>query len=222
MKIILIAGKAQAGKSSLAYFLQSHLRSNQSNEGSYTFNLADSLKDACRRFFTIPNEWMHGTNEDKNRLTHIRFKDLPIVFHNEAEIDPDRQLTVRQLLQYFGTEIMRKMDQNVWCNATAEDIDNESFERESEASLRLSYAIIGDVRFPNEIKYFVNRYGEDNVIIVRLIRNITNLTHASEIALDNHDFSQYKNYIEIDNTSLSEVDKNVLALQLVREMIKKG
>lgn len=221
MKIILITGKAQAGKSSLA----SHLHENLcgvNNQGSWIFNLADSLKEACQIYFGIDRKLMYGTNEDKNRLTHIRFKDLPVVFHNEAEIDPDRQITVRQLLQYFGTEIMRKMDADVWCRATSNSINSDSFNKEIDGYLSLNYAIIGDVRFPNEIKYFVNRYGEDNVIIVRLIRNITNLTHASEIALDNHDFSQYKNYIEIDNTSLSEVDKNALALQLVREMIKKG
>lgn len=221
MKIILIAGKAQAGKSSLASYLHENL-CGTTGQSSWIFNLADSLKEACQIYFGIDRKLMYGTNEDKNRLTHIRFRDLPIVFHNEAEIDPDRQLTIRQLLQYFGTEIMRRMDADVWCRATSNDINADSFNKEIAGYLSLDCAIIGDVRFPNEIRYFVNTYGEDNVIIVRLTRNITNLTHVSEIALDNYDFSQYKNYIEIDNTSLSEVDKNALALQLVTQVLRKG
>ena len=222
MKIILITGKAQAGKSSLANYLESKLSNRSENIGTEIFNLADSLKDACERFFNIPLAWSYGTNEDKNRETHIRYRDLPVTFYNEAEINPDRFVTVRALLQYFGTEVMRKMDKDVWCNATAKDIEREAFERSTNVSLDLTYAIIADVRFPNEIEYFINRYGEDNVIIVRLTRNITNMTHISETALDGYDFGKYRNYIEIDNTSLSEVDKNTLGLKLVQETIQKG
>jgi len=222
MKIILIAGKAQAGKSSLATYLQTHLRGNRQTGPAYTFNLADSLKEACQRFFGISTKLMYGTNEDKNQLTHIKYKNLPVVFYNESDIDPERQVSVRALLQYFGTEVMRRIDNDVWCRATIADINAECFERESEANVPLSHAIIGDVRFPNEIQYFIKEYGEDNVIIVRLTRNITGMFHISETSLDNYDFHQHRNYIEIDNSNMSEEMKNEIALQQVQNISRKA
>jgi hypothetical protein len=219
-KLVLITGKAQAGKSSLAESYRNH-----QYMISGSFNLADSLKSTCQTLFGISPELLWGNGIAKETLTHIRFADLPVYFPAEAEIDPERRLTVRELLQYFGTNIMRRMDPNVWCRATANAIERERASRGEDGIGCLSRVIIGDARFPNEIEYFSDPVNcakhrfDPNPVVVRLTRNITHLTHVSETALDNYDFSRLANYIEIDNTHMGEDEKNDLCIRLINEKL---
>lgn len=94
----------------------------------------------------------------------------------------------RQILQYMGTNVIRKINPNYWVNFIKEFMS--MFENEWD------YVIIPDCRFPNEIE----AWGIDNWfnIAVRIIRDnfISNLTpeqlnHPSETALDDYEFDYY-------------------------------
>ena len=88
----------------------------------------------------------------------------------------------RQILQYVGTDIVRKERPNYWVEFVIDMIDlfGESWD----------YVIIPDTRFPNEIDMLKEKY--DKVEHIRVVRpNFTStlteeqLKHPSEIALDN-------------------------------------
>ncbi len=88
----------------------------------------------------------------------------------------------RHLLQYVGTDVVRKKSPNFWVKFIADVLtlfDNT-----------WDYVIISDTRFPNELKYLeekgfdvihvrVQRYGFDNQLTEE------QKTHPSETALDN-------------------------------------
>lgn len=94
----------------------------------------------------------------------------------------------RQILQYMGTDVIRKINPGYWVNFIKEFMS--MFENEWD------YVIIPDCRFPNEIEV----WGIDNWpnVSVRIIRDnfISNLTseqlnHPSETALDDYEFDYY-------------------------------
>ena len=87
----------------------------------------------------------------------------------------------RQILQYVGTDIVRKERPNYWVEFVIDMIDlfGENWE----------YVIIPDTRFPNEIDILKQKY--DKVEHIRVVRpNFTStlteeqLKHPSEVALD--------------------------------------
>jgi hypothetical protein len=92
-------------------------------------------------------------------------------------------MTIREVLQYMGTEIFRKMYETVWVDSLLRKIKAEEPE----------IAVICDVRFPNEI----NLLRDEGAIILGLSRDIFDSkdTHASEqidfslcsLVIDNQD-----------------------------------
>lgn len=88
----------------------------------------------------------------------------------------------RRLLQYVGTDIVRKKNENYWVDFTISIL--ELFDN------MWDYVIIPDTRFPNEITRFSER--GYNVIHIRIERDnydnglsITSKEHSSEHSLDN-------------------------------------
>ena len=107
-------------------------------------------------------------------------------------------MTARELLQYFGTDIMRTMHENVWVNQTINTISQEQTE----------LAIIADVRFPNEVEAIKEAGGK----VVRLTRGRKKDSHPSELALDkeNYDWSNFD--LVVDN-SLGGVEEFCRSLE---------
>ncbi len=193
--VILISGKKEAGKNTVADYL-----SNRLQEINYAYlnvpiiSFADELKKTCHNLFGIPMEWMYGTNEDKNRETNIPWGNFPVFVHYKI---PTVKMTVREVLQLFGTEICRYMDKDCWARAFFNHVDK----------LPNRVVINADARFPNELDFECQR----KKIKIRLTRNVHNDTHKSEIALDD-----YKDFdFVLDNVNLNKEQ----TLQLVEDTI---
>lgn len=173
------------------------------------YSFADLLKqEVCIKILGLSYEMCYGTDEEKNQETHLKWEDMPgsglrDLSNNEiiGEINPpyvmtetglkcqtrplSGSMTAREVMQYVGTDIFRKMYGNVWVDATLRQIQQESPE----------LAIITDGRFPNEI----NGVRAAGGYSIRLTRSIADDNHDSETALDNYsDFDTI-----IDNSSLS-------------------
>lgn len=107
----------------------------------------------------------------------------------------------RTLLQYLGTDVVRKNDENFW----ADIVSRLTRALNSE----FDYFIIDDARFPNE----VNAFPAENTILIKVIRpNYCSLTseqqsHASETALD----SYIPNY-EVINDTIEELKESATAI----------
>lgn len=173
-KILAITGRKQSGKDTLGNFLVSNATELFGPDFVVRkFGFADPLKDMVSELFRVPLAWLYGTDEDKNRPTTIQWGDLPHFNwdNNEMIAKVEKCLTVRELLQQFGTEVVRRMDGDAWVNALYRKIAR------SECSL----AVIIDARFPNE----VNAVKEWGGKVVRLTRNHDVVAeHESERALD--------------------------------------
>jgi hypothetical protein len=113
----------------------------------------------------------------KNRPTHFvqaneNLIELPdwVVLDENPEVNEQYPLgKQRPLLQWWGTEYRRSIDENYWVRQLAQRIELE----------KPQIALISDMRFPNEMA-FVKQYGET----VRVDRaGLPPSTHASETAL---------------------------------------
>jgi len=215
-KILGISGKKSAGKDTLANAFFNHCRFFL-NKKVEIIPFALALKDTCQNLFSIKKKSIYGTEEQKNELTYYKWSDMPnFVSENIYEkikssgIDPkdiglftknDSYMTGREFLQFFGTEICRKISDNIHIQATFTKIN----------SLKRDFFIIPDVRFVNEVKSIQENGG----YVVRLNRGVSSDTHSSEKELDD-----FKNFdLIIDNSKLS-VDKELSLLN--KFLTKKG
>jgi len=110
-------------------------------------------------------------------------------------------MTAREVLQFVGTEIMRKMYGNAHVNATMNQIKQDA----------PKYAIIRDTRFINEVEG-VSAHG----ITCRLLRDINKGKdqHESETALDNYPLDNYN--LVIDNTDMTIQEQNAKVYEFLK------
>lgn len=125
----------------------------------------------------IPIEGRLGTYYQEHGINGI-------VYH------PPGPMTAREVLQFVGTGLFRRMYENVWVDTLLAQIKQEGS----------AFAIICDARFPNEIIGTKMAGGK----VIRLTRcPFPEDTHPSETALDEENFD-WKNFDAIiDNRELS-------------------
>jgi hypothetical protein len=150
------------------------------------YSFADPLKEFCMNVFGLTYEQCYGTEQQKNSYTKLKWENMP----SEASFETQNDslygfMKAREVLQYFGTEIVRQMCNNAWVNATVNKISQENPQ----------LALITDARFPNEIDGITEVGG----ITIRLLRNVAGADeHPSETALDNYPLDKYS--FVLDNT----------------------
>ena len=125
------------------------------------YAFADVLKEFAVDVLGLEHNQVYGTNEEKNSPTHLLWENMP-TGNNKGP------MTGREVLQYFGSDICRKMYENIWFDACIRRIRKDNPD----------LALISDVRFPNEIKGVQKEGG----IVFGLPRDIVNGkdTHSSE------------------------------------------
>lgn len=149
------------------------------------YSFAEALKEICVGLFNIPREMLYGTEAEKNQLTHLRWENMPgIICLSERDTGP---MTAREFMQFFGTEIMRKMYQEIWARHTLANIVEEDSQ----------LAVITDGRFLNEIDSVKSCGGKS----IYLTKRIDDDTHASEASLSAKDCDVV---IDNQNQTLSE------------------
>jgi hypothetical protein len=172
--LIGFAGRKQSGKNTCAEFVASmYSAKNISNK---IYSLADPLKqDICINLLGLTFEQCYGSDMDKNTLTDVQWD--------------GKRLTAREVMQFVGTDLFRKMKHDVWINGMLNKIKNEN----------LSLAICCDIRFVNEVERFKDIGG----IVIKLTRNPHNSDHSSEIALDPNNYDQSNFDLVIDNHNMT-------------------
>lgn len=166
------------------------------------YAFADALKRIAIDVMGLPEKKVYGTNEDKEELTQFKWQDMPGVVTNKRTYDTlvanypavkrtmvyhqKGDMTIRDMLQFMGTEIFRRMYPGVWVDCLINKIEKEGY--------RL--ALICDVRFENEIKVIQNSNG----IVVGLTKDVfkSKDNHASE-----------KTYFNLCNSVIDNEDMNI-------------
>src|SRR5690606_18922160 len=143
--------------------------------------------------FGIDRELVYGSEEDKNKKTHIKWSDFAKLIPSEENFAKKGYLSIRELLQNFGTDVCRTLDDNCWIKSTYRKIE------ESPAKL----CVVDDCRFENEFKYFKKK----NAHLILLTKEETEeSTHSSEI----FEFPIDSVHLTINKSVVSLAEKNQL------------
>tara|TARA_B100000676_G_scaffold141614_1_gene140304 strand:- start:72427 stop:73314 length:888 start_codon:yes stop_codon:yes gene_type:complete len=135
------------------------------------YSFAAPLKEIATGLFGLSHEQCYGTDSQKNTLTNIKWGDLPLKINNKKK--RNKKMTAREFLQYFGTDVCRKIYDNIWVDRCIADIKFEN----------PLLSIVDDCRFPNEADAIQRAGGK----VIRLTRSPHQDSHASESALSEWD-----------------------------------
>jgi hypothetical protein len=234
MRIVGISGRKQAGKNTVANYINGHSLKNkgmikdffidedgnlvintedssgQSGYGIFdvtrkdyqfveyaernlwpfvkVYHFADPLKEMAINLFGLNADNIYGKDEQKNQPTPMTWESMPTNPNNKSG-----NLTHREFLEYFGTNVIRQIKWDVWSEYTLKRVANEGSE----------LSIIPDVRFPNEVEAIQKAGGK----VIRLTRNIFNSDADAEVALDknNFDWNKFDSIIDNNNISIQEL-----------------
>jgi len=179
------------------------------------YNFAEALKEICGSLFGLTHEQLHGTQ--KNSLTKLRWENMPGVVTpgkatklslNENQLiecglllHEAGSMTAREVLQFVGTEIFRRMYEPVWVNLLINRIKEES----------PMIAVIADCRFDNEAQGVKDAGGT----VVKLTRQTEVDNHQSERGFDK--FDDFDKVVDNKNMSIKECNQAILEF-----LIQKG
>lgn len=210
-KIISLSGNIGSGKDTICQDLIDFFEAKGYKPKRYFF--ADKLKQFCVDILGLDYNLVHGTQQDKDSYTFLKWENMPgVIITNKVNNIPNfteieigfgehknkfiahspGNMTIREILQFFGTEICRKMYDSIWVEALIREIQSEE---------KYNIAIISDTRFHNEM----NKLKDNNAILIRLLRNTSQngLEHISEKQI-----LTYNNYDYIlDNRNLSLLEQ---------------
>jgi len=173
--IIGLSGKKGSGKNQVAEYFGQILGWRNVNIIAF----ADPIKEIAVKYMGVDKNIAWGTQEEKeSTYTAWSWEDIPPSKRSNYNVTTNR-LTVRQLLQYIGTELFRQnIADDFWVKSCFNQIHNYGD--------KYRHHIITDVRFPNE----ANEIKELGGKVVRLWRGgdiQVDDKHASETALNNED-----------------------------------
>ena len=159
------------------------------------YSFAHILKESVSNIFSIPMVQLNGTNDDKNKPTQYTYAQFKPFVDRKISKEwkdgglLDQPITGRVILQVFGTNICRRIDDNVWVNACLSRIKQDNPE----------LAIITDVRFPSELEAIQKEGGK----VMRFTRApfAEEQTHASETSLDGYE-DKFDAVIENDDIGI--------------------
>jgi hypothetical protein len=184
------------------------------------YSFAKELKDICAGLFNIPRECLYGTDEQKNQIQeHLLWENMPGVTclpnhewvniisgnYNDQNIQYACELlnlvyhtpgpmTAREFMQFFGTDIMRKIYGPIWTNRTIKNIKTENPQ----------LAIISDCRFKNEAQAL----RQEKAKLIRLTRSTASDKHSSENAFE--DFNDFDAVIDNQNMTIEETQHELI------------
>lgn len=174
--IIGISGKLGTGKTTVVNHIIQILAENSIISTKISF--ADILKEEASRIYGFPIEAAYNNKEMPITLD----KDCP----SRQYRNPDwtgRNPTVREILQFYGTNVIREKDPNHWVKEL--DLQCRKLIKDYGDDLII---FIDDVRFPNE-----KEYAEQHGICYRIEAYPGyphRESHASECVLDNSKFAR--------------------------------
>jgi hypothetical protein len=185
--LISISGFAGSGKDTVAQIIQEL----QPDKQWQIKKFSGKLKEMASLITGIP--------VDKFEDQHFKRDGAIMIIPNTFGPDSFKKYSVRDFLQYLGTECVRDLlGKDIWVNALLKDYNASKHNW-----------IITDCRFPNELEGIQDKGGYTLKVIRKGINAVN--AHPSEIALDNYDYG-FDGYI--DNFGDMEDLRTEIAYQL--------
>lgn len=148
------------------------------------YNFADPLKVICMCLFGLTSEQVYG--EDKDTKTDLVWENMP-----NRPSDKGGNMSAREVMQHLGTNVFRKIKDDVWVRMLINRIKEDGAD----------FAIAADVRFPNEVSCIKEAGGT----VIHLGRSVKTDSHPSETSLVGQKFD-----LTIGDFSIEEVNTKVL------------
>lgn len=204
MKIVAISGHAGAGKDTLADIII--LENTWENSKYFQFKYPNKV-DFIKKFLSNPSIVVNFCSDiqkvafaDKLKKVLSILTNTPVEFWSDSVFKDapntanfrkkDGTLyTDRELLQIFGTEVGRNIDEDLWVKTLLDSLDDNGF------------YIISDLRFKNEAAALK----ELGAKLIRVNRASTQMSHSSENNLD--DYPDFDITIENDGTIEDLINK---------------
>jgi len=189
--LIVLSGKARSGKDTSATIIQKILKNNFNIE-YYTRAYADELKEMLMRDLDLTYEQVYGDLKEEPNLRYPK--------------EDGTFWTPREFLQYFGTDVYRKIDPLFWVKKLQKYVKD-----------RGPNCIITDGRFVNEVDWVKNSGGIYLDIVKSVCGAKQGRRHSSETSLDNlqSDYTIMNNYdtksdleLYITDTIIPKILKN--------------
>lgn len=171
------------------------------------YALADSLKEICNQVLGIDLALTNGSNEDKETMTDYKWENMPgvITFSQMRNLGLTKEqceevglfvhgsgkMSVRDVMQYVGSEVFRRMNPNVWTECFFRKLDEDSPD----------VALVSDIRFADEVDALIKR----KALVIGLTRNpFPEDSHQSEkIVIQDHcKHIIFNNKMDIKNQTL--------------------
>lgn len=159
------------------------------------YSFADPLKEFCMNMFGLTREQCYGTDEQKNSKTNLRWRNFKQMLPTKMKTELTKKnvwrsyMTAREVLQVFGTDIIREIYEDAWVDGTKHNIRQD----------KTACAIVTDVRFENEVLGLQDINGK----VIRLTRNpCPDDAHVSELSLDN--FTGFNAVLDNQSNSIQE------------------
>jgi hypothetical protein len=178
------------------------------------YSFANTLKLSVMAIFGLSYDQVNGTNDQKNQLTQYKWgqfwpflnkstKKMVISKYDNTYQAQSSYMSGREILQVFGTDIGRRINENVWGDACLREVQND----------QPKLAIVTDCRFPSEVQAIQEAGGK----VIRFLRApfADQDEHSSEQALDNYPLENF-DYV-FDNRELSVEEQNKLTNELLTE-----
>ena len=180
---------------------------------SYSF--AGPLKQISTGLFEMQESQVYGNDAEKNTKTIFRWEEMPgvitdsklanqkaiksLISQGVLKYHKPGRMSAREFLQFFGTDVCRKIYEDVWQSRLMKDILLEE----------PLVAVIDDCRFPNEARAVQEGGGK----VIHLTRCNHKDSHKSEQAL-----GSYKNFdAVIDNQKMSINETNIEIINILTE-----
>lgn len=197
------------------------------------YSFADTLKTFCVETLGLSPEQVYGTDAQKNSATHIKWEDVPGCVTNKTlynwliktskkknELNSDYKgrvnlfyhapgnMTGREVMQHFGTEMVRSLNDGAWRNSCLNKIITEN----------PVYAFIADLRFIDEFSAIKNAGG----YCIKLMRNSTTSkdAHASENELDGIEDKYWDIVISNDSYSMTDLKQSLITEAKKKNILK--
>lgn len=185
-RVIGLSGKIGCGKTTVAQMLVESL------PGAVRMSFGDPVKRESAVIYGFPVELAYL--EDGKSLEFV------LSAAGKALLGKDTA-TVREVLQYHGTQLRRAQDQHYWTNAMRQQID----------AADAQYVVVDDVRFPDEAD-LIRAYPGGSLYRLDAYpgwKPGSYAGHESETALD--DYPNFTKRYQPDKGDLSAVYKDLMA-----------